>query len=78
MYVDSVQRTDRVTAERVIDEAARWGVPRERATATVADLLERAPEALANAREETEGVSPELVAMIESQLANLRPVSRAA
>ncbi len=72
MYVDGVQRTDRVTAERVAGEAVRWGLSRERAMATVGDLLERAPAAMAAAREETPGVPSDLSSTVERQLAQLR------
>lgn len=73
MYVDSVQRTDRVTAERIVNEAARWGMSPNRATEIVADLLDRAPAAIAAAREETGGVPDDLFATIERRLAQLRP-----
>ncbi len=72
MYVDSVQRTDRVTRERIVDEAVRWGMSPDHAAGIVGDLLDRAPAALAAAREETEGVPADLVATIERQLAQLR------
>jgi serine/threonine-protein kinase HipA len=72
MYVDTVQRTDRVTAERIANEAVRWGMSRNRAAATIGDILARAPAAMATAREQTPGLPPELFATIESQLAQLR------
>lgn len=72
MYIDTVQRTSRVTAERIANEAARWGMSRERATGTIGDILERAPEAMAAAREETDGVPDEMVTTIERQLNQLR------
>ncbi|MEX2447385.1 MAG: HipA domain-containing protein [Solirubrobacterales bacterium] len=72
MYVDSVQRTDRVTAERIVNEAIRWGMSPNRATEIVGDLLERAPGAIALAGEQTSGVPEDLVATIERRLAQLR------
>ena len=72
MYIDSVQRTDRVTAQRIANEAVRWGLSRERATETIGDLLEKAPAAMVAAREETDGVPDDLVSTIERQLAQLR------
>ncbi len=74
MYVDTVQRTDRVTAERIAHEAVRWGMSRNRAVATIGDILARAPAAMATAREQTPGLPPELFATVESQLAQLRSV----
>jgi len=72
MYVDSVQRADRVTAERIVNEIAGWGVPRNRATEIVGALLDRAAAAISAAAEETDGVPDDLVAAIEQQLARLR------
>lgn len=72
MFVDSVQRTDRVTAERVVNEAIRWGMSPNRATEIVGDLLERALGAIALARDETESAPEDLVTTIEHRLAQLR------
>lgn len=71
MYVDSVQRTDRVTAERIVNEAVRWGLSPIVATEVVEDLLDRAPRALVAAHEETDGAPDDLVATIERRLAGL-------
>lgn len=72
MYVDSVQRIDRVTSQRIVDEIVRWGLSPATATQIVGDLLDRAPEAILAAREETAGVPDDLVATIEQQLRQLR------
>ncbi len=72
MYVDDVQRISRVTAQRIANEAVRWGLSRERAMATIGDLLDQAPTAIAAARDETDGVPNEMVSTIERQLAQLR------
>jgi serine/threonine-protein kinase HipA len=72
MYVDSVQRTDRVTTERIVNEAVRWGLSPTAAGEIVGDLLERTPGAIAAAREETEGVPDDLAATIERRIAQLR------
>jgi serine/threonine-protein kinase HipA len=72
MYIDSIHRTNRVTVERIVNEAARWGVPRHRATEIVVNLLENAPRALSSAREETQGVPAKLVTTVEAQLKQLR------
>jgi hypothetical protein len=48
------------------------GLSRERAAAIIDDLLEKAPRAMAAAREETQGVPPQLVATVEGQLKHLR------
>jgi serine/threonine-protein kinase HipA len=72
MYVDSVKRTDRVTAERILNEAVRWGLSPTAAGEIVGDLLERAPGAIAAAREEAEGVPDSLAKTIEQRLAQLQ------
>ena len=71
MRIDSVQRTDRVTAERIVNEAARWGLAREGAAAIVRDMLERAPAAIVAAGEETADVPDDLFSTIERQLTHL-------
>jgi serine/threonine-protein kinase HipA len=71
MSINSVQRSDRVTADRIANEAVRWGMSRQRATSTVADLLQRAPAAIAAARSETDGVPDGLRSTVEGQLALL-------
>lgn len=72
MYIDDVHRTSRVTAQRIANEAVRWGLSRERAVATIGNLLDQAPAAIAAARKETDGVPNDMVSTIERQLAQLR------
>jgi serine/threonine-protein kinase HipA len=72
MYIDKVQRTNRLTVERIVNEAVRWGMPRERASETVLALLENAPAAIASARSETDGVPEAIVETIDRQLDQLR------
>jgi serine/threonine-protein kinase HipA len=72
MYIDSVQRTDRVTADRLLNEAARWGLARRRASEIVADILDRTPGAVALAAAQTPGLPPQIPAIINAQVARLR------
>jgi serine/threonine-protein kinase HipA len=72
MHIDNVQRTNHVTADRIVNEAARWGLPRRRASEIVAELLDRTPAAARAARDETEGVPASVLRVIDSQLAQLR------
>lgn len=72
MYVDNVQRTNRVTADRIVNEAARWGLSRGRASEIIAEILDRAPAAAQAARDETEGVPTGVLKVVDSQLAQLR------
>jgi serine/threonine-protein kinase HipA len=72
MYVDNVQRTNRVTADRIVNEAARWGLSRGRASEIIAEILDRAPAAAQAARDETEGVPASVLEVVDSQLAQLR------
>jgi serine/threonine-protein kinase HipA len=72
LYVDHVQRADRVTAERIVNEAARWGLARNRAAEIVSDCLDRLPAAAAAAAEETAGVPSELVDLVGGRIDRLR------
>ncbi|MGH9304922.1 MAG: HipA domain-containing protein [Acidimicrobiales bacterium] len=72
MFIDNVQRTDRVSAPRMVNEGIRWGMARRRATGIIDDLLGRAPAALDAALDETMGVPSELVALMDQQLVRLR------
>lgn len=74
MYIDSIHRTNRLTVVRIVNEAVRWGMSRNRATEVVVNLLKRAPGALDLAREETKGVPAKLIATVEAQLQQLRTV----
>ena len=67
-YIDNVHRTEQVTADRIVNEAARWGLAKRRAAEIVEDLLDRTPDAVQAARAETEGLPDELPTVIESQL----------
>jgi beta-glucosidase-like glycosyl hydrolase len=68
MYVDGVQRLDRVTGARVINEAARWGMSRETAAGVVGDLVSRVPQAIELAANETPDLAPEVLDTLRSQL----------
>lgn len=72
MYVDNVHRTNRVTAGRITNEAVGWGFSRARAMAIIDGVLEKAPAAIAAARDETERVPEDLVAAVDGQLEALR------
>lgn len=71
MYVDTVQKSDRVTAERVVAEAARWGVASRRAAAIVEDVLERLPGAVVAAAGDTGGVPEALVELVGRRVERL-------
>jgi hypothetical protein len=72
MSVDNVHRINRLTIERIVNEAALWGMQRDRATAIINDLLEMAPDAIAAARDETEEVPKQLISMVLDQWKQLR------
>jgi len=72
MYIDNVHRTDRVTVERIVNEAVSWGMGRAGTAEIVQDLLERAPAAIAAARDETSEVPEGIVNTVERQLVQLR------
>ena len=71
MYVDSVQKADRVTTQRIVNEATRWGMPRRAAQEIVIDTLDRLPAAISQAAEEIDALPdalPELVSKRVDQL----------
>jgi serine/threonine-protein kinase HipA len=72
MYIDSVQRTRLVTADRILSEAARWGLTRRRASQIIADIIDRTPDAVALAIAETPSLPAEIPAIIDGQLAQVR------
>jgi serine/threonine-protein kinase HipA len=72
MSIDSVHRTNRVTAVRIINEAVQWGMPRGRATAIVNDLVARGDDAIALAQEETAGLPSEFADVVKRQLESIR------
>jgi serine/threonine-protein kinase HipA len=74
MYIDNIRRTNRVTADRIVNEAARWGLSRRRASEIIAEILDRAPAAAQAARDETEGVPAGILEVVDSQRAQLRSV----
>lgn len=68
MYVDNVHRTNRVTADRIVNEATRWGLSKRRASEVIADILERVVDAVAAAAAETTDLPAEIPALVNSQL----------
>ncbi|MGZ5299812.1 MAG: HipA domain-containing protein [Actinomycetota bacterium] len=72
MYVDDVRRTDRVTAERIVNEAVDWGMSRRRAAEVVEEVIARAPKAAESARRETKELPESVSDVVDSQLVRLR------
>lgn len=58
MYVDSVQKADRVTAERIVNEGVQWGMARRVVEGIVSDVLDRLPAAISAAASEIDGLPP--------------------
>ena len=76
MYVDSVQKADRVTADRIVIEATRWGMRRGRVEEIVADSLDRLPAAVSAAADEVNGVPPGLLELVVQRVDQLgRPAA---
>lgn len=71
MYVDSIQRIDRVTADRLVSEAAAWGLSNTRAAAIVTDVLQRLPAAVQQAAREIDELPVSLLASYEVQMERL-------
>lgn len=72
MYVDTVQKADRVTADRIVNEATRWGLRRGRVEEVVSDCLDRLPTAVSAAAGEVDGVPADLVALVGQRVDQLR------
>lgn len=72
MYVDNVRRMHEVTLPRLVNEAASWGMSRERADAITTDVLVRLPDAMEAAREETVDLPASMLSSIQSQVTGLR------
>jgi serine/threonine-protein kinase HipA len=71
MYVDSVQRIDRVTTDRIVAEAAAWGLSRALAAAIVAEVLQRLPMAVEQAAQEIDDLPVRLLPAYEAQMERL-------
>jgi serine/threonine-protein kinase HipA len=71
MSIDSVQRIDRVTADRIVNEAVKWGMSRRRASLTVTDILDRLPAAADAAQDETEGLPTGIRGTVDRQIKQL-------
>ena len=72
LYVDNVRRTNRVNAERIVNEAASWGMPVGRAAELVDDILVRAREAIDASRSETPDLPEAVVDVVKGQLRQMR------
>lgn len=68
MYIDSVQRMDRVTFDRIAAEASRWGLPAHRVAHVIDDVVARSPSARTEAAAETPGVPSEIPQIVSDQL----------
>lgn len=72
MYVDSVQKADSVTAERIVNEANRWGMTRRIAQEIVTDSLDRLPAAIKQATEEIDAIPETLPELVNKRVDQLR------
>ena len=62
---------NKVTMVRILNEAERWVMSRNRAAQIVNDLLAPAPEAINAARTETDGLPDEILTTVRAQLKQL-------
>jgi len=72
MYVDSVQKADRVTAARIVNEASSWGMTRRSAEEIFGDTLDRLPAAVSTAAGEITGIPPALPDLVSARVERLR------
>ena len=75
MHIDNVHRTNRVTAARLVNEAASWGIPRNRAREVIDELLANAPNAIERAADATEDLPAALIDTVHGQLKQLLSAS---
>jgi len=72
MYIDSLQRTERVTLDRLVAEGASWGMSRGRATNLIHEVVDRLPEAVETASSQTPEMPARFLALMNEQIARLR------
>jgi serine/threonine-protein kinase HipA len=72
MYVDDIRRTNRVTTDRLLNEASSWGLARRTAAEIVDELLTALPGAVDRAASQTPGLPDEIPAIVTSQFDQLR------
>jgi hypothetical protein len=67
-----VRRTGSVARERLVNEAASWGIREGEGSAIIDELLDGLENAVERAALETPGVPPELIQFVASQTQLLR------
>jgi serine/threonine-protein kinase HipA len=72
MYVDTVQKADRVTAPRIVNEATKWGMHRRTAEEIVTDTLDRLPSAISQAAEQIDALPDTLRELVTKRVDRLR------
>jgi len=72
MYVDTVQKADRVTAERIVNEATNWGMTRRSAEEIVVDTLDRLGAAISQATKEIDTLPDTLPELVNKRVDRLR------
>ena len=79
MFIDTVQRIDRVTVDCLAQEAVRWGMPRQAAEAIIVDVLKGMPQATEAALRNTADVPTRITDTVDRQMKLLivgRPTGR--
>lgn len=72
MHVDDVRQIAKVTGDRVVNEASRWGLSNARIIEVAEDLLERVLAAVEATRNEIPDVPDTIPALIKTQVENVR------
>lgn len=71
MYIDGLQLMSRVSGDRLINEAAIWGLAKARAADVVADLLARVADAASAAASETKDAPQDLPDVFRARATDL-------
>jgi serine/threonine-protein kinase HipA len=72
MCIDDVRNTNRVTLDRLVNEATSWGMSPSRVSDIVSRILDSATAAVEAARAETPGLPQEVPEIVATQLERLR------
>jgi serine/threonine-protein kinase HipA len=71
MYIDDVRNTNRVTLDRLVNEATSWGMSPSRVSDIISRILDSVPAAVEAARAETPGLPQEIPQIVAAQLERL-------
>jgi hypothetical protein len=72
MRIDKLELIDRVTIQRILNEAASWGLSRDAAQEVAADLIQRLPDAVSLASSEIPDAPASVLDALDRNLTKFR------